>query len=103
MAWVLPGTWPLMPFPQTAPVELAVLIGLPVGILLRRAWAPLLPLTLLVALNPPGTGLAGAIVAFLIVAPFAGTSIFIGVAAARRLQRLALRRMLSSVRQTPGG
>ncbi|MGZ4202267.1 MAG: hypothetical protein ACXVRH_09440, partial [Thermoleophilaceae bacterium] len=57
-----------------------------------------LPLTLLVALNPPGSGLAGAIVAFLIVAPFAGTSIFIGVAAARRLQRLALRRMLRRAR-----
>ena len=54
-------------------MELAALIGLPVGILLRRTWAPLLPLTLLVALNPPGAGFAGAIVAFLIVAPFAGS------------------------------
>jgi hypothetical protein len=95
MSLVLPGTWPLMPFPQTAPVELAALIGLPVGLILRRTWAPFLPFTLLVALNPPGAGFAGALVAFLVVGPFAASTIFIGVVAARRLQRLALRRMIS--------
>jgi len=95
MGAVLPGTWPLMPFPQTAPVELTALIGLPVGLLLRRTWAPLLPLTLLVTLNPHGAGFAGAFVAFLVVAPFATSTIFIGVFAARRLHRVALRRMIS--------
>jgi hypothetical protein len=100
MGSVLPGNWPLMPFPQTHPVVLAGLIGLPVGLLLRRRWwALLLPLTLLVALNPHGAGFAGAIVAFVIAGPFATAGIAIGMAigfaVTRRLQRLALRRMLA--------
>jgi hypothetical protein len=95
MSAVLPGSWPLMPFPQDRPVVLAALIGLPFGLLVRRRWAPLLPLTLLVALDPPQTGFAGAVVATVIVGPFAAVSICLGVACAKRLQRLALRRMLS--------
>jgi hypothetical protein len=95
MAWVIPGTWPLMPFPQVHPVELAALVGVPFGLVLRRAWAPLLPLTLLVALNPPSTGLAGAIVAFLILGPFSTVGICLGLAAGRRLQRRALRVVIS--------
>jgi hypothetical protein len=95
MSAVLPGTWPLMPFPQTQPVVLATLLSLPFGLVLRRPWAPLLPLTLLVALDRPQSGVAGSVVALAIVGPFAAVSICLGVACSSWLQRRALRRMLS--------
>src|SRR6185312_9201301 len=94
MAIVLPPRWPLMPFPQPTPVLLAGLIGFGSGALLRRRWAPLLPLTLLVAVNPPGAGFAGDIVVLFLIGPFAGLGILIGMAIGRRLHRLALRRSL---------
>ena len=95
MSAVLPGTWPLMPFPQTRPMVLATVLSFPFGLLLRRRWAALLPLTLLVALDPPQSGFAGSVVALVIIGPFAAASICLGVGCARWLQRRALRRMLS--------
>ena len=101
MSAVLPGTWPLMPFPQTHPVVLAGLLSIPVGLIVRRGWAPLLPLTLIVALNPPQTGIAGSVVAFLVVGPFGVAGIALGMAVGRRLQRMVLRRMLARARVRP--
>jgi hypothetical protein len=98
MAIVLPPRWPLMPFPQPTPVLLAALIGIAFGALLRRRWAPLLPLTLLVAVNPPGAGFAGEIVVLFLIGPFAGFGILIGMAIGRRLHRLALRRSIKRAR-----
>jgi hypothetical protein len=98
MSSVLPGTWPLMPFPQTHPVVLAGLLGIPIGLIVRRGWAPLLPLTLIVALNPPQTGIAGSLVAFLVVGPSGAAGIALGMAVGRRLQRMVLRRMLKPAR-----
>jgi len=99
MAVVLPPDWPLMPFPQPTPVLLAALIGIGFGALLRRRWAPLLPLTLLVAVNPPGAGFAGDIVVLFLIGPFAGLGILIGMAIGRRLHRLALRRSIKRARR----
>jgi hypothetical protein len=99
MAVVLPPHWPLMPFPQPTPVLLAGLIGLGFGALLRRRWAPLLPLSLLVAINPAGTGFAGEIVVLLLLGPFAGVGILIGMAFGRRVQRLVLRRVIKRARR----
>jgi hypothetical protein len=95
MSLVLPPNWPLMPFPQPHPVLLAGLIGIPFGLVLRRRWAPLLPLTLLVAINAPGAGFAGSLVVLFLVGPFAGVGILVGVASARRVQRFALRRVIA--------
>jgi hypothetical protein len=99
MAIVLPPNWPLMPFPQPTPVLLAGLIGIGFGALLRRRWAPLLPLTLVVAINPPGAGLAGEIVVLFLVGPFAAFGILIGMAIGRRFQRLVLRRAIKRARR----
>ena len=99
MSVVLPPNWPLMPFPEPRPVIIAGLIGVPFGLMLRRRWAPLLPLTLLVAINTPGAGFAGSIVVLFLVGPFAGVGILIGVASARRIQRLALRRSIARARK----
>jgi hypothetical protein len=99
MAIVLPSHWPLMPFPQPTPVLLASVIGIGFGAVLRRRWVPLLPLTLLVALNPPGAGFAGDIVVLFLIGPFAGFGILIGMAIGRRLQRLVLRRAIKRARR----
>jgi hypothetical protein len=99
MGVVLPPYWPLMPFPQPAPVLLAALIGLGFGALLRRRWAPLLPLTMLVAINPPGAGFAGEIVVLFLVGPFAGAGILVGMAIGHRAHRLALRRTIKRARR----
>jgi hypothetical protein len=101
MAIVLPPSWPLMPFPQPRPVLLAGLIGIGFGLLLRRRWAALLPLTLVVAVNPPGTGFAGEIVVLFLLGPFAGVGILVGMAIARRAQRLALRRVIKRASRPP--
>jgi hypothetical protein len=101
MAVVLPPRWPLMPFPQPTPVLLAGLIGIPFGALLRRRWAPLLPVTLLVAINPPGAGFAGDIVVLFLLGPFALLGILVGMAFGRRIRRLALRRAIRRARR-PG-
>jgi len=102
MGVVLPPNWPLMPFPQPAPVLLAALIGLGFGALLRRRWAPLLPLTMLVAINPPGAGFAGEIVVLSLVGPFAGAGIQLGMAFGRRAHRLVLRRTIKRARRSAG-
>jgi hypothetical protein len=96
---VLPPRWPLMPFPQPTPVVLAGLIGIGFGAVLRRRWAPLLPLTLLVAINPPGAGFAGEIVVLFLVGPFACLGILIGMAFGRRIQRLLLRGAIKRARR----
>jgi hypothetical protein len=101
MAIVLPPSWPLMPFPEPKPVMLAGLIGIAFGALLRRRWAALLPFTLLVAINTPGAGLAGAVVVLFLVGPFAGFGILVGMAVARRLQRFALRRVIARAARPP--
>jgi hypothetical protein len=101
MSVVLPPNWPLMPFPEPRPVLLAGLIGVPFGLVLRRRWAPLLPLTLLVAINTPGAGFAGSVVVLFLVGPFAGVGILVGLVSARRLQRLALRRVIGRAGRPP--
>ena len=98
LAVTLPGVWPLMPFPQLAPVEIGVAAGLAFGFLLRRWWSLALPLTILVAVNPPDTGASGAIVALLIVGPFSSAGLLLGVLAGQRLQRAMLRRAIAGAR-----
>jgi hypothetical protein len=94
MSVVLPPSWPLIPFPEPRPVLLAGAIGVPFGLLLRRRWAPLLPLTLLVAVNAPGAGFAGEIVVLFLLGPFASLGILVGMGSARRIQRFVLRRVI---------
>jgi hypothetical protein len=101
MSVVLPPSWPLMPFPEPRPVLLSGVIGLAFGVLLRRRWAPLLPLTLLVAINTPGAGFAGAVVVLFLVGPFACFGILVGMALARRLHRLVLRRAIAGAKRPP--
>jgi hypothetical protein len=96
VALLLPGAWPLMPFPAVAPVEIAALLGFLFGFLTRRIWVVALPLTVLVALSPPQSGFAGAIIALLIVWPFAAAGGVLGVAAGRALHRRMLRRTLKA-------
>jgi len=99
-ALVLPGVWgPLMPFPVVAPVEVVALIGVLFGFLVRRLWVIALPLTVLVALDPPQSGFAGAIIALLILWPFAAAGGVVGVGAGRALQRQMLRRTLKAARK----
>lgn len=96
-ALLLPGVWgPLMPFPVVAPVEVAALIGFLFGFVVRRGWVLALPLTVLVALNPPNSGFAGAIIALLIVWPFAAAGSALGIGAGKLLQRRMLRRTLKA-------
>ena len=99
---LLPGIWPLMPFPQTAPVEIAALLGLLFGFVLRRNWVLGLPFTILIALDPPESGFAGAIIAFLVLAPFAGAGSRVGIGAGRWLEhRMQRRRIRSAIRSAP--
>jgi hypothetical protein len=101
VAALIPGTWPLMPFPEPAPVEIVALIGFLFGFLLRRTWVLALPFTILVAIDPPESGFAGSIVALLVLSPFVAAGSFLGITAGRRLQRHALRRKLKAARR-PG-
>jgi hypothetical protein len=96
VALLLPGNWPLMPFPAVGPVEIMALVGFLFGFLVRRLWVIALPLTMLVALSPPQSGFAGAIIALLIVWPFAAAGGVLGMAAGRVLQRRMLRRTLKA-------
>jgi hypothetical protein len=91
---LLPGVWPLMPFPAVAPLEIAALLGVLFGFLVRRTWVLALPLTALVALNPPDSGAAGALIAMLVLWPFAAAGGVLGIAAGKGLRRLLLRRTL---------
>lgn len=94
IALLLPSRWPLMPFPAVAPVEIAGILGIVFGLVTRRGWAMLLPFTALVALNPPDSRFAGAIIAALVLLPFGAAGGAIGAAAGRHLQRRALRRTI---------
>lgn len=93
-ALTMPGVWPLMPFPAVGPVEIAALLGFLFGLVTRRAWTLALPLTALVALNPPQSGFAGAIIAMLIIWPFSAAGSALGMGLGRVLQRQMLRRTL---------
>jgi hypothetical protein len=99
VALLLPGVWPLMPFPATGPVEVTALLGFLFGFLVRRGWVLALPLTLLVALDPPQSGFAGALIALLIVWPFAAAGGVIGIGAGKALQRRMLRSTLKAARR----
>jgi hypothetical protein len=96
VALLLPGRWPLMPFPATAPVEIVTLLGFLFGFLVRRLWVIALPLTVLVAIDPPQSGFAGAIIALLVLWPFAAAGGVLGVGAGKALQRRMLRRTLKA-------
>jgi hypothetical protein len=96
-ALLLPGVWgPLMPFPVVAPVEVVALIGFLFGFLVRRMWVIALPVTVLVALSPPESGFAGAVIALFILWPFAAAGGVLGIGAGRALQRRMLRRTLKA-------
>ena len=99
MGVVLPPYWPLMPFPALGPVEVAALLGFLFGFLTRRGWVLALPLTVLVALSPPQSGFAGAIVALFIIWPFAAAGGVLGIVAGKGLQRRMLRRTLNAARK----
>jgi hypothetical protein len=96
VALFMPGAWPLMPFPAVGPVEIAALLGFLFGFVTRRGWTLALPLTVLVALDPPESGIAGALIALLIVWPFSAAGSALGIAAGRTLQRRMLRRTLKA-------
>jgi hypothetical protein len=98
-ALLLPGVWPLMPFPAVAPVEVAALLGFLFGFLVRRLWVLALPLTAVVALSPPQSGFAGAIIALLIIWPFAAAGGVLGIVAGKTLQRRMLRRTLKAAQR----
>jgi hypothetical protein len=96
---LMPGVWPLMPFPAVGPVEIATLLGLLVGFVTRRLWVIFLPLTVLVALDPAGSGFAGALIAMLVVWPFTAAGGLAGIFAGKALQRQMLRRTLKAARR----
>jgi hypothetical protein len=95
----LPGMWPLMPFPATGPVELAALLGFLFGLIVRRGWVLALPLTALVALDPPKSGVAGGVIVLLVVWPFAAAGGALGIGAGKALQRRMLRSTLRAARR----
>lgn len=99
VAVLMPGSWPLMPFPAVAPIEIAALLGFAFGFLTRRVWVIALPLTVLVALDPPQSGFAGAIIALLVLWPFTAAGGALGVSAGRWLKRRMLRRVLKAARR----
>jgi hypothetical protein len=96
LALLLPGNWPLMPFPALLPAEIVTVLGFLFGFVVRRLWVIALPLTVLVALDPPQSGFAGAIIALLIVWPFTAAGGVVGVGAGKALQRRMLRRTLKA-------
>jgi len=98
-AALLPGIWPLMPFPETAPVEVVTLLGLLFGFVLRRTWVLALPLVTLIAIQPPETAFAGSLIALLVLFPFAAAGAFVGMSIGRRLRRRILRRTLRAARR----
>jgi hypothetical protein len=93
---LLPGVWPLEPFPAVGPVEIAALLGFLYGFVTRRHWVLVLPLTALIALNPPQTGVAGALIGTLVIWPFAAAGGVLGIGAGKVLQRRMLRRTLKA-------
>jgi hypothetical protein len=98
-ALLMPGVWPLMPFPAPAPVEIAALLGFGLGFVLRRMWVLVLPVTVLVALDPPQSGFGGSLIALLVLWPFAAAGGALGVACGRWLKRRVLRRTLRAAKR----
>jgi hypothetical protein len=96
---LLPGVWPLMPFPALAPVEITALLGFLFGFLVRKPWVLALPLTLLVSLDPPKAGFSGTLIALLVLWPFAAAASIVGIVAGKGLQRRMLRRTLKAARK----
>ncbi|HEY7632576.1 MAG TPA: hypothetical protein VH817_17855 [Thermoleophilaceae bacterium] len=96
---LLPGVWPLMPFPALAPVEITALLGFLFGFLVRKPWVLALPLTVLVSLNPPQAGFSGTLIALLVLWPFAAAASILGILAGKALQRRMLRRTLKAARK----
>src|SRR5919201_2296810 len=94
VAALLPGVWPLMPFPEPAPVEIVALIGFLFGCVLRRTWMLALPFTVLVAVHPARSGFAGSIIAFLVLSPFAGAGGVAGMGLGRWFQHRQQRRKI---------
>ena len=93
---LLPGVWRLMPFPSLPPIEIAALLAFLVGFVTRRMWVIALPLTALVALDPHGNGVAGPLVAMLVLWPFAAAGGLAGMFLGKALQRRMLRRTLKA-------
>ncbi|HKN94972.1 MAG TPA: hypothetical protein VJU60_11615 [Thermoleophilaceae bacterium] len=98
-ALFMPGVWPLMPFPAVGPVEIAAALGFVFGLITRRGWTLALPLTVLVALDPPQSGIAGALIALLILWPFSAAGSVVGIGLGRMLQRQMLRRTLRAAQR----
>jgi hypothetical protein len=96
---LLPGVWRLMPFPALPPIEIAALLAFLIGFLTRRMWVIALPVTALVALNPHGSSFAGALVAMVVLWPFAAAAGLAGMFAGKALQRQMLRRTLKAARR----
>src|SRR5262249_21141344 len=96
---LLPGVWPLMPFPAVAPVEIAALLGFGFGFLVRKRWVLALPVTVLISLDPPKSGFAGALIALLILWPFSAAASMLGIFLGKGLQRRMLRRTLKAERR----
>ena len=98
-ALTMPGVWPLMPFPAVGPLEIAALLGFLFGFVTRRGWTLALPLTVLVALDPPQSGIAGALIALLVLWPFSAAGSALGIGLGRGLQRFILRRTLRAAHE----
>jgi hypothetical protein len=96
---LLPGVWPLMPFPAVAPVEVTALLGFLFGFVVRKRWVLALPLTMLISLDPPKSGFAGALIGLLVVWPFCAAASILGIFAGKGLQRRMLRRTLKAERR----
>ena len=69
------------------------------GFVVRRGWVLALPLTVLVALDPPQSGMAGALIALMILWPFAAAGGALGIGAGKALQRRMLRSTLKAARR----
>lgn len=98
-ALLMPGAWPLMPFPAVAPVEIAALLGFLFGFVTRRGWTLALPVTALVALDPRQSGFAGALIAMLVIWPFSAAGSALGIGLGRLLRRHMLRRTLRAAQK----
>jgi hypothetical protein len=95
------STWQLMPFPDAEAVLVAFLTGLAFGLAVHRWSALWLALLALPAGLGGEGGFFGGVIALLVTGPFALTGLAVGVFAFRRMQRVALRRMLARAHARP--
>ncbi|MBX5470341.1 MAG: hypothetical protein IRZ21_10635 [Thermoleophilaceae bacterium] len=95
------GTWELLPFPDADAALAALAAGAAFGVAVHRAWALCLAALVLPAALVDGAGIFEAIAALVVAGPFALAGLASGVAIARRVQRIALRRMLAAARVRP--